>query len=55
MFLIVWPVFTFIFWYVFFNYFHSSAYNGKKPLTDKKIFNISLITGGLVSILLVGF
>ena len=49
MFLIAWPFITFIFWYVFYNYFSSSAYNGKKPLSDRKIFLISVIVGAFVS------
>ena len=55
MFLIAWPFFTFIFWYVFFNYFHSSAFNGKEPYSDRKIFMMSLIVGGLVAFVLIGF
>jgi len=54
MFLIAWPFITFIFWYVFYNYFSSSAYNGKKPLSDRKIFLISVIVGAFVSFFLIG-
>ena len=54
MFIIAWPFIAFVFWYVFFNYFRSSAYNGRKPLTDRQIFNLSLIVGGIVSFILIG-
>ncbi len=54
MFIIAWPFITFVFWYVFYNYFHSSAFNGKEPISDKKVFNISVLVGGIVSFILIG-
>tara|TARA_B100001287_G_scaffold8084_1_gene6338 strand:+ start:981 stop:1148 length:168 start_codon:yes stop_codon:yes gene_type:complete len=53
-FILAWPFITFVFWYVFYNYFHSSAYNGKEPISDRKIFVISAAVGGIVSFILLG-
>ena len=55
MFILAWPFVTFVFWYVFFNYFRSSAYNGRKPLSDRQIFMLSCGVGGFVSFFLIGF